>query len=46
MCMYVCMYIERKTEREILFIFILRERGREGEGEGDKHGCLRETCIN
>ena len=27
------------------FLFIFRERGREGEREGEKHRCERETLI-
>ena len=26
--------------RDFIYLFILRERGREGEGEGEKHQCV------
>ena len=28
-----------------MYLFILRERGREGEGEGEKHRCEKESSI-
>ena len=28
------------------YLFIFRERGREGERQGEEHQCVRETSIN
>ena len=30
---------------KIFYVFIFRERGREGEREGKKHQCDRETLV-
>ena len=35
-----CLFLQK-----ILYLFILRERGREGESEGKKHQCERETLT-
>ena len=37
----ICTSFLKKT----LFIFIFRERGREGEREEEKHGCVTDTLI-
>ena len=30
---------------KVLFVFIFRERGREGEREGEKHQCVVASCM-
>ena len=30
----------------IIYLFIFRERGKEGEGQGEKHSCARETWMD
>ena len=33
------------TYAAIFYLFVFRERGRDGEREGEKHQCERETSI-
>ena len=39
-CPCFCLFFKR------FYLFVFRERGREGEREGKKHQCVRETSIN
>ena len=32
-------------KKDFIYLFILREMGREEEREGEKHRCVRETSI-
>ena len=33
-------------KKDFIYLFVFRERGREGEREGEKHQCVRETSIS
>ena len=37
MCIYMCI---------ILYLFIFKEKGREGEREGEKHQCEVASCVS
>ena len=46
-----CLAVQQKSSFFLsslkrFYVFIFRERGREGEREGEKHQCVRETLIN